>query len=204
MTVFHLIRHGSYPVLGSDVLAGRTGGYSLDEEGRRQAEAVARALRGRPIDRVLAGPLERARESAAPLAAALGVPVVVDTALDELDFGDWTGRAWTTLRDDPAWIAWNTHRGSAAIPGGETIGAVTGRAMSLLRSLAAAPGADGEAALFTHADVIRAAVAAVLGLAPDLMLRVAIDPASRSVVRFGTDAPPLVLGVNLPPAEDPA
>ena len=199
MTLFHLVRHGTTSLVGGRVLAGRVPGHSLDARGRAEAGALARALGDRPIRRIVAGPLERASETAAPLGDTLALPVLIDGALDELDYGDWTGADWSTLADDPAWIAWNSYRGTAAIPGGETIGAVADRAMALVWRLGDDLGGGGEAALFTHADVIRALLAVSLGLAPDLSLRIAIDPASRSILRWDRGASPAVLGINLPP-----
>ncbi len=199
MTIFHLVRHGSTPLAGGRILAGRTPGHRLDDAGRSDAERVATALARRPIGRVVSGPLERATETAAPLAEKLGLPVRIDPALDEVDYGAWTGADWSTLEADPDWIAWNGCRGSAAIPAGETIGAVADRAIGSLRRLADEIGGDGEAALFTHADVIRAVLASVLGLAPDLSLRLAVDPGSRSLVRYARGVMPLVLAVNVPP-----
>ena len=199
MTIFHLVRHGTYGLAGGRVLAGRTPGHALDATGRREAAAIATALAASPIGRIVSGPLERATETAAPLAARLGLPVLIDDALDEVDYGAWTGADWSTLGRDPDWLAWNGWRAAAAIPGGETIGAVADRAVGLLRRLSSDIGGEAEAALFTHADVIRALLAACLGLAPDLSLRIALAPGSRSIVQFEPSAPPLVLGVNLPP-----
>ena len=99
-TTFHLIRHGDYGLLGR-VLAGRTPGHSLSDLGRKQAERVAAALAHRPIAAVVSGPLERARETAAPLAARCGLEVSVDPDLDEIDFGEWTGMAFDALQPCP-------------------------------------------------------------------------------------------------------
>ena len=199
MTVFHVVRHATYALVGGRVLAGRTRGHALDAVGRAEAERIAATLADRAIGRIVSGPLERATETATPLAARLGLPVLIDAALDELDYGAWTGADWSSLADDPDWRAWNACRGTAAIPAGETIGAVADRAVGLLRRLADDLGGDREAALFTHADVIRAMLAAALGLAPDLSLRIALDPGSRSIVRFERGTAPAVLAVNLPP-----
>ncbi len=212
MTIFHLVRHGTYGLAAGRVLAGRTPGHALDATGRREAAAIATTLAARPIGRIVSGPLERATGTAAPLAARLGLPVLIDDALDEVDYGAWTGADWSTLGRDPDWLAWNGWRATAAIPGGETIGAVADRAVGLLHRLSSATADTGggaeaalfthagaEAALFTHADVIRAVLAACLGLASDLSLRIALAPGSRSIVQFEPSAPPLVLGVNLPP-----
>ena len=203
MTVFHLVRHGHYGLLDSGVLAGRTPGHSLDAEGRAQADAIARTLGDRPIAAIVSGPLERALETAAPLAQRLGLPVRIDDAIDELDFGEWTGRSWSTLDGDPAWSDWNRFRATAAVPGGETAGAVADRALGLLRRLGAeyraGDAAEAEIALFSHADVIRKVIATLLGVPIDLARRIAIDPGGRAVVRLAPGRSPAVLALNLPP-----
>ena len=73
MTTFHLIRHGAHDLLGR-VLTGRMPGVALNEAGRAQAAGLAAALAGGGIAAVVSSPLQRARETAAPIAARLGLP----------------------------------------------------------------------------------------------------------------------------------
>jgi broad specificity phosphatase PhoE len=116
MTVLHLLRHGE--VDNPDhVMYGRLPGYHLSALGRRMAERVAKALLDRDITYLVSSPLERARETAAPLAEALGLDVHVDDRLIEagnafqgLPFGPgeraWMHpRAWPLLRNPfrPSW-----------------------------------------------------------------------------------------------------
>ncbi len=116
MTVVHLLRHGE--VDNPDhVMYGRLPGYHLSALGRRMAERVAKALLDRDITHLVSSPLERARETAAPLAEALGLDVHVDDRLIEagnafqgLPFGPgeraWMHpRAWPLLRNPfrPSW-----------------------------------------------------------------------------------------------------
>lgn len=82
LTVVHLMRHGE--VHNPDgVLYGRTPGYHLSELGRRMAERVAEHLADRDIRYVVASPLERAQETAAPIAKAHGLDVASDERLIE-------------------------------------------------------------------------------------------------------------------------
>ncbi len=123
----------------------------------------------------MTGPLARAQETAAPIAAALDVEPFVTPALDEIDFGGWTGRRFDELRGDPSWHAWNTGRAAACPPGGETMAAAQARVAALLADLAAS---GRDAVLVSHCDVIRAAVLSVLGLSLDAYARFDIAPAS--------------------------
>jgi broad specificity phosphatase PhoE len=81
-TVVHLLRHGEVHNPGG-VLYGRLPGYHLSETGEQMAKTVAKALAGRDIAAVYSSPLERARETAAPVAAVHGLEVIVEERLIE-------------------------------------------------------------------------------------------------------------------------
>ncbi len=195
MTVIHLIRHASYDLLGR-VLAGRIEGHALNEAGRAEAARLAETLAARPLAAIAASPLQRARETAAIIAAPHRLDVLEVPGLNEIDFGDWTGMAFETLHALPAWIAFNAFRATAPIPGGETMLAAQSRAVAALSALAARfP--DAEVAAVSHGDIVKALVAHALGAPLDLFHRIEIEPASRSVIALEACAV-RVLGVNLP------
>lgn len=195
MTVFHLVRHAAHGLLGR-VLTGRMPGVPLDEHGRDQALLLARHFSGCPIKAVVSSPLERARGTAQPIAAALGLDVTTDAGLHEIDFGDWTGMAFELLEGSPAWQAWNQFRGTAVPPGGETMAEVLARALRTLSRLRRAY-PDGETVLVSHQDVLKALLAHSLGAPLDLMHRIELAPASRSVLRVFDDGGWRVEGLNL-------
>lgn len=197
MTTFHLIRHGAHDLLDR-TLAGRMAGVGLNAAGRAQAEVVARslagALAGSGIGAVISSPRQRAMETAAPIAAALGVTVTPDDGLEEIDFGDWTGRDFPALNADPDWQAFNTLRSLAPTPGGETMLAAQARAVGAVQRLHAAH-PDAALALVSHADTIKAILAYAMGVPLDLFGRIEIAPASRSVLVLDRGGP-WVRGVN--------
>ncbi|MFD8072598.1 histidine phosphatase family protein [Streptomyces sp. NPDC059718] len=84
ITVVHLMRHGEVEN-PTGVLYGRLAGYHLSELGRKMADRVAEHLAGRDITHVVASPLERAQETAAPIGAVLGLDVASDERLIEAD-----------------------------------------------------------------------------------------------------------------------
>lgn len=84
ITVVHLMRHGEVEN-PSGVLYGRLPGYHLSDLGRKMADRVAEHLSGRDITYVVASPLERAQETAAPIASVLGLDVARDERLIEAD-----------------------------------------------------------------------------------------------------------------------
>lgn len=84
ITVVHLMRHGEVENPGG-VLYGRLPGYHLSELGRKMADRVADHLADRDITHVVSSPLERAQETAAPIAAAHDLQVVCDERLLEAE-----------------------------------------------------------------------------------------------------------------------
>ena len=180
---FLLIRHAAHVHLDRR-LSGRLPGVALSDDGRAQAAALARGLAGERIDRIACSPLERTRDTADSIAAACGLtsPTPVD-ALIEIDMGDWTGAAFGDL-GGAAWDAWNQQRGTARIPGGETMAEAQARIVGYMAEVATAE--DGAiVALVTHSDMIRAAAAHALGLPLDHLLRFDVGPASVSRIVMG-------------------
>lgn len=198
-TLFHLVRHGQYGLIDR-ALGGRAPGHALNAAGRGEAARVAGVLHGRAVASVVSSPVQRAQETAAPIAEALSLAVRTDAALAELDCGEWTGLTFDTLRERPEWHRWNRFRSSAAIPGGETMLAVQARTVAALERLHAEHGAHGSAEIVvvSHADIIKAALLHVLGAPLDHMGRLEVGPGSRSVVAWH-DETARVLAANLPP-----
>ncbi len=190
----HLVRHAEHGLLGH-VLAGRMPDVPLSPAGQRQAAALAARFAGSGARAVLASPVQRAGETAAPIAAALGLRTITEPGLDEVDFGAWAGRRFEALADAPGWTAWNAARGIAPTPGGEAMLAVQARAVA---ALAAQRAEGGSVVAVSHSDVIKAVLAYALGMPLDLLHRLGIAPASRSVLVLGEDFA-RVEAVNLPP-----
>ncbi len=172
-------------------------GVGLSPDGRQQAERLASTLGVRPIAAVVSSPLQRARETAAPLAARLQLPVTIEQGLDEIDFGDWTGLGFAALEGRPEWDAWNRFRSTAACPGGESMLAAQARALAATLQLAAAH-RGAELVLVSHQDVLKSLLAHFLGMPLDLLGRIDLDPAHRSTVTLFADGV-RVGGINLPP-----
>jgi probable phosphomutase (TIGR03848 family) len=190
-----LVRHGATPTTGK-VLPGRAPGLHLSDAGRAQAEGVAARLAVlRPAPgAVYASPLERAQETAAPIARALGVRVRSAPGLLECDFGTWTGARLSTLRRRREWRQVLGAPSTFRFPRGESFAELQARVWTATNDLAARH--DGETIVaVSHADPIKAIVASALGVALDLFQRTVISTCSVSVLRLGAHAP-LVLCVN--------
>lgn len=186
-----LVRHGSHGDVGR-TLTGRGPEGGLTDAGRSEAAAAAEVLARRGIAALFASPRRRTRETARVIGTACGVPVSTAEALDELDFGTWTGRRFDELAGDPAWDRWNSARATAVPPGGEPMAAAVARAVGFLESLSG-PGPVG---CVSHCDVIRGVVAHYLGLSLDNLLRFEVAPASITTLDLWSGGG-TVVGVNL-------
>jgi len=199
-----LVRHGRTPTTGS-VLPGRAKGLHLSDEGRAQAEAVAEritalhdartsAKRGVGVTAVYASPLERTRETAAPIAKALGLRTATRKGLLECDFGDWTGRELKELAKLPEWRTVQRTPSAFRFPGGESFGEMQARIVDAVNELVAAHPGQVVVAV-SHADPIKAAVASALGTPLDLFQRIVIGQCAVSAILYGSHGP-TVLAVN--------
>jgi probable phosphoglycerate mutase len=178
-----LIRHEHTPAVGHS-LSGRMPGVSLTAAGLAQAECLAGALASCSLAAIYSSPLERAVQTANPLARRHRLTPQLLPEAQEIDFGEWTGRSIRDLECDPAWQLFNRQRSQAVIPGGEVPAAVQARIVGALIGLARRH--RGETfAMVTHADVIRFALAHFSGLPLDDYVRFVIDPGSVTAVVLG-------------------
>lgn len=182
MTTLLLVRHAAHALQDRAVLVGRTADVGLGETGRATLPGLVGRLATKPADAVLSGPLERAIATATPIAARLGLALQVAPELDELDYGEWTGRSFDDLAHDSRWAAWNAYRSGHRPPGGESMLEVQARVVGLVERLRRLH-PDGRVVLVSHADVIRALVLHALGLPLDLFLRIEVEPGSISVLQ---------------------
>ena len=181
MTHFLLVRHGAHDLLTPGVICGRQPEVHLNALGNRQAEQIAERLGTMPIDAIYCSPLERALETAGPLAAKLGMAPRVAEEFNEIDVGVWTNRTLAELENIPAWQQWNAFRSGSAAPGGESMLGVQAR---VVRKVSELRTRHSFVTIFTHADIIRAVLAHFLGVHLDLFLRIEIDPASASWIEL--------------------
>jgi probable phosphomutase (TIGR03848 family) len=188
------VRHGQTATTGT-ILPGRAPGLHLADAGREQATAAAgRIAELDRLDAVYASPLERARETASPIAAARQQKVRIDRGLLECDFGDWTGGELRKLMKLPEWGTVQRAPSTFRFPNGESFSEMQHRIVSAIDRLRAAH-SGGTIVCVSHADPIKAAVAHALGTHLDLFQRIVISTCAVSIIVYGTGAP-AVLAVN--------
>ncbi len=198
VTTVLLVRHGTTPTTGR-ILPGRAPGLHLSDAGRGQAERVAAHIGQlrRPPVAVYASPLERTRETAAPIARALGLRVRREHGLVELDIGDWTGTSLRRAMRRREWATVQRLPSSVRFPGGESFAEMATRATDAVLRLAAAHRGQVIVAV-SHADPIRAVVATAAGAPLDLFQRVTVSPCSVSAIAYSPEGP-RILCVNTSP-----
>jgi len=183
-TLILLVRHALTATTGT-VLTGRAPGLHLSDDGRRQAEAVARRLAAHPkIEAIYASPLERARETAAAIAKARGCAVRIERELTELDLGAWTGRSLRRLSRKPEWQVVQRHPSGFRFPGGESFVEMQARVTGVLARL-----------VERHPGVVVVAVSHAAPMHLDLFQRIVIAPASITAIAYRSQSP-LVLTLN--------
>ena len=193
-TLVLLVRHGVTATTGVK-LPGQARGLHLSDEGRRQAEAAAaRIATLARLTAVYASPLERARETAAPIARARDRAIRIERDLSDTDVGSWTGLSLKQARRKPECEIVQKHPSGFRFPGGESFVEMQTRVTSALARLAARHEGQNIVAVF-HADPIKAAVAHALGTPLDLFQRIVIAPASITAIVY-RPAGPMVLTVN--------
>jgi len=195
-TTVLLVRHGQTATTGH-VLPGRAPGLHLSDDGRRQADAAARRIGGlERVAAVYASPLERARETAAPIARARGLALRIERGLLEVDVGSWTGWRLDRARKRPEWATVQRYPSGFRFPDGESFVEMQARVTATLAALVDRH-RGGVVVAVSHADPIKAALAQALGMHLDLFQRLAVAPGSITTIAYGPLGP-TVLGMNSP------
>lgn len=197
-TLVLLVRHGQTPTTGK-VLPGRAAGLHLSDKGLQQAHDVATRIAALQCDKrkvaaIYASPLERTRETAAPIARALDLRVRRAKGLLECEFGEWTGAELKTLSARPEWRTVQRNPSGFRFPGGESFPEMQTRICSSIEQIRADHPGQTVVAV-SHADPIKAAVAQAMGMHLDLFQRIVISPCSVSAILYSADGP-IVLAVN--------
>lgn len=190
MTLLLLVRHGHTDAAGKR-LTGWAPGVHLNERGREEADGLVARLEDVPIDAIYSSPLERCRETAAPLAHARRLSVHIRRGLIETGYGDWTGRTISQLRRTKLWSTVERTPSAVRFPGGESLLEVQARAVEEVSRIAA-DHPTGTVVVVSHADPIRLFIAHVGGAHVDHLHRLVVDTASVTAVSLDHGTPRLL------------
>ena len=189
-----LVRHALTDLTGKR-LYGRSEGIPLSDRGREQAKALAARFEDVPLDALYTSPLDRCEETAAPIAEATGLEARPLPGVLEIDYGEWTGRPFTSLRRLKLWKEFHGGTPSAPrFPGGETLAEAQRRAVTAVAELSERHPKE-TVAVVTHGDVVALILAHYAGIHIDLFQRLEIAPASVTSIALG-DGSPKIRRVN--------
>jgi probable phosphomutase (TIGR03848 family) len=179
MTLLLLIRHGENNFVKTGKMAGRIPGVHLNERGQKQAQALGEALLGVPIKAVYASPLERAMETATPIAESHKLIIQQEPDLMDTDIGKWQGRSWKLLALKKEWKIVQHAPSRFRFPEGESFPECQLRIVNVLERIVQTHKKPQDVvAVFFHADPIKLAVAHFLGMSLDHFQRLGCDTGS--------------------------
>ncbi len=196
-----LIRHGENDYTKTGRLAGRMPGVHLNEHGRQQAEELAKALAQAPIEAVYSSPLERAMQTAEPIAREHGLKVISTEGLLEENVGEWTGKSLRRLALLKYWRVVQNAPSRARHPGGESFVEAQTRIVSTLDAIMARHKERSLIACVFHSDPIKLAVAHYIGLPLDHFQRLGVDTGSVTLLALGPSSAHLIWLNHRPPFE---
>ena len=182
MPLLLLIRHGENEFVKTGKMAGRLPGVHLNERGRQQAAELSEALKNVPLKAVYSSPLERATETAEPIAQAHKLEVQLRPDLMENDIGKWQGRTLKQLSRLKKWKIVQRAPSRFTFPEGESFLQTQTRVIACLDEIVASHKPKDIVAAVFHADPIKLAVAHYLGMPLDHFQRLACDTASVTVL----------------------
>ncbi len=194
--LIYLIRHADTVHGRDDVFRGRTD-VPLSELGKAQAAACARAIAGKRLKAVYSGPLSRARDTAAAIAAPHGLTPVIEPAFDDIHIGDWEGFSLSEVADKwpRQWQEWRTAPHTFVFPGGERLDDARERAWAALRAAATATAGDA-IAIVTHRAVAKLLLLEAVGAPTSSFWCLSQNPCALNLLELRPDGKYTVHSLN--------
>lgn len=179
MPLLLLIRHGENNYVKTGKMAGRIPGVHLNDRGQKQAQALGEALLDVPIKAIYSSPLERAMETATPIAESHKLKIVQEPDLMDTDIGKWQGRSWKLLALKKEWKIVQHAPSRFRFPEGESFPECQLRIVNVLERIVQTHKKPQDVvAVVFHADPIKLAVAHFLGMSLDHFQRLGCDTGS--------------------------
>jgi len=202
MPTLLLIRHGENDYVKTSKMAGRLPGIHLNEHGQKQAQALGEALKDFPITAIYSSPLERAMETADPIARARKLEIIQEPDLMDADIGKWQGKSWKVLSLTKAWKVVQHAPSRFRFPEGESFPEAQTRYANALERIVKKHNKPKDIiAVIFHADPIKLAVSHFLGLPLDHFQRLSCNTGSLTMLHL-TDAGANLVKLNQRPPFD--
>jgi len=200
MPLLLLIRHGENDYVKTGKMAGRLPGVHLNEKGQKQVQALGEALQDVPIKAVYSSPLERAMETAQPIAESHKLTILQEPDLMDTDIGKWQGKSLKMLRLTKVWKIVQSAPSRFRFPEGESFPEAQTRYVRTLEGIIQKHHKPQDiVAVVFHADPIKLAVAHFLGLPLDHFQRLSCDTGSISVLHVNEMGAALIKLNQRPP-----
>jgi len=199
MPLLLLIRHGENEFVKTGKMAGRLPGVHLNEHGRQQAADLAGALSDVKLKAIYASPLERAVETAEPIAAGRKLEIQLRPDLMDNDIGKWQGRTLKQVRRLKKWKIVQQAPSRFTFPEGESFVQTQTRLVSCIDEIAASHKPKDVVAVVFHADPIKLVVSYYLGMPLDHFQRLACDTCSVTVLYLSETGAHLIKLNQKPP-----
>lgn len=193
MTTFLLIRHGHCEPVGK-YIAGRKSGIHLSETGNMEVRNLVKKLEKIKISAIFSSPLERAMETAIPISKSKGIDISIKEEVNEIDYGQWTGKSIEELSADSEWKLFNQQKGRIRVPGGEAMVEVVSRMSLIIEKLRRS--FEGNVIIVSHGDPIKSVISHYAGVPLDFMNHFDIQPASISTMAID-DYGAKILSINI-------
>ena len=200
MPLLLLIRHGENEYVKTGKMAGRLPGVHLNERGQNQARALGEALKDVPIKAIYSSPLERAMETAAPIASTRKLQIIQELNLMDADIGKWQGKSWKVLSLTKVWKIVQQSPSRFRFPDGESFPEIQTRISNVLEVIIKKHNKPQDiVAVVFHADPIKLAVSHFLGLPLDHFQRLSCDTGSMTALHVNEAGANLVKLNQRPP-----
>ena len=200
MPILLLIRHGENDFVKTGKMAGRLPGVHLNERGQKQAQALGEALKDVPITAIYSSPLERAMETATPIADARKLKIVQEADLMDADIGKWQGKSIKIVRLTNVWKIVQNAPSRFRFPEGESFPEIQTRISSVLERIIKKHNKPQDViAVVFHADPIKLAISHFLGLPLDNFQRLSCDTGSLTAIHASDSGANLVKLNQRPP-----
>jgi probable phosphomutase (TIGR03848 family) len=195
MSIILLVRHGENDWVNKHKLAGWLPDVHLNENGRQQAKDVGIRLASQPVKALYSSPVTRCIETAEYIAPHFDLPIILNEEFGETHYGKWEGKKIKKLAKKPTWQIVQFFPSRFRFPQGEALREVQYRSVQALEKLANRHQSE-TVVVVSHADVIKLILAHYIGVHMDLFQRIAVSPASVSVLHLSTKGFVKVLRIN--------
>lgn len=202
MPLLLLIRHGENDFVKTGKMAGRLPGVHLNERGQKQAQALGEALKDVPIKAIYSSPLERAVETATPIASARKLEIIQEPEVMDADIGAWQGKSIKVVRLTKVWKIVQSSPSRFRFPDGESFPEMQTRIANALERIIKKHNRPQDIVVVVfHADPIKLAVSHFLGLPLDHFQRLSCDTGSLTAIYASDSGANLVKLNQRPPFE---